>query len=353
MTPNTIIHGDALTELRKLPDECVDCIITSPPYWGLRDYGVAGQLGLEESPEEYVARMVEVFREVRRVLRNDGTLWLNIGDSYAATRKGGPQGKNGARADRRFVASVSAKMGDGLKNKDLVGIPWMLAFALRADGWYLRQDIIWSKPNPMPESVTDRCTKAHEYIFLVTKSQKYYFDNKAVQELAVYGGVEERLARQKDDMKSSPTAKKNGIRRRVSFAEPLAEATVNRGKSGKWESAPNAKLSKGVIGMTPDSFNKAVKTMLEKGTRNRRSVWTVNTAPFKEAHFATFPEKLIEPMVLAGTPPKGIVLDPFMGAGTTALVAKKLGRQYIGIELNPEYIKMAEKRLRNIPNPLF
>jgi DNA modification methylase len=299
---NKIYQGDALNTLVGFPDESVDCIITSPPYWGLRDYGVEGQLGLEKTPEEYVAKMVEVFREAKRVLKKEGTLWLNLGDSYWANRAENGQ----SYSDNEVQRKRSGGRGHSIiKPKDLVGIPWRVAFALQADGWYLRQDIIWHKPNPMPESVTDRCTKSHEYIFLMSKSLKYYFDNEAIKE---------------------PN-----------------QTTINR---------PNYK---NIIGnKNANKYGAGTKSLrqregdtgyLNPNGRNKRSVWTVTTKPFKEAHFATFPEDLITPMVLAGCPKGGLVLDPFMGAGTTAVVARKLGRKYLGIELNVEYIKIAERRL--------
>jgi len=300
---NSIICGDALTELKKLPAESVDCCITSPPYWGLRDYGVFGQLGLEKTPEEYVAKMVEVFREVKRVLKKEGTCWLNLGDSYNGSGGAGYQFGDPKKPRIEHFNNPNQKY-KGLKPKDLVGIPWHVAFALQADGWYLRQDIIWHKPNPMPESVTDRCTKSHEYIFLLAKSQKYYFDNEAIKEPA------------KDAESYNGRRKKTGGRRENEQADKYIKQNFGGIKAG---------------------------TLFEKV--NKRSVWRINTKSFKEAHFATFPEDLIVPMVLAGCPLKGIVLDPFMGSGTTALVAKKLGRNYLGIELNPAYIKIANKRL--------
>lgn len=301
---NKIYQGDTLQILKTWPDQFVDCVITLPPYWGLRDYGVEGQLGLEKTPEEYIEKMVEIFREVRRVLKKEGTAWINLGDSYAAGGNGGGTEKQDSNRGTLALKGKVKKAPPGLKPKDLVGIPWMVAFALRADGWYLRQDIIWAKPNPMPESVIDRCTKSHEYIFLMAKSQKYYFDQNALKETAI-------------------TAQRPS--RRAGWA------------TGKDHSA---------IGGTPFAF-------MESGLRNRRSVWTLTTTPFPEAHFATFPEALITPMILAGCPRGGIVLDPFMGSGTTGAVAKKLGRNYLGIELNPAYIVMAEKRLSKIPEPLF
>jgi DNA modification methylase len=306
---NQIYQGDCIATMRTWPDACIQTCITSPPYYGLRDYGHDGQIGLEETPEAFVAKMVEVFREVKRVLRDDGTLWLNLGDSYAGSGKGrnadGTHSEGGKQGTSRgTIEGVIKKpvLTAGLKPKDLIGIPWMVAFALRADGWYLRQDIIWAKPNPMPESVTDRCTKAHEYIFLLSKSSKYYFDNEAIKEPSVYHGIDSR-----SDM--------GNIR--------------YNGKRTEGEASANGQQSFVTI----------------NETRNKRSVWTVTTKPYSGAHFATFPPDLIEPCILAGCPEGGIVLDPFMGSGTTAHTALRAGRQYIGCELNPEYIKLASQRL--------
>jgi DNA modification methylase len=290
-----------------MPDESIDCCVTSPPYWGLRDYGVAGQLGLERTPEEYVAKMVEVFREVKRVLKAEGTLWLNLGDSYAAAVKGGSQGKNGQRANRRFTCGVIPKISKGLKPKDLCGIPWRVAFALQADGWYLRQDIIWHKPNPMPESVTDRCTKAHEYIFLMSKRSNYYFNQDAIREICKTEG----------------------------------EDVLGVGKS--WNDHKED-LKKG---------NRIKKKTNHPLGANKRSVWTVSTKPFTQAHFATFPPDLIEPCIKAGCPPNGTMLDPFMGSGTVGMASKQLGRKFIGIELNLKYVEMAKRRIANTENALF
>jgi len=300
--------GSSLEVLRELPDSSIHCCVTSPPYWGLRDYGVEGQLGLEKTPEEYVQKMVDLFREVRRVLRDDGTLWLNLGDTYAAGGLGPGSGKqttnygscNGSHIEKPRLAPM------GLKPKDLVGIPWRVAFALQSDGWYLRSDIIWNKPNPMPESVTDRPTKAHEYIFLMSKSGRYYYDHEAIKEPAVSTSLKK--------FTDNGTDKQRGHRRRhTGFNGRYAERLARDG-------APK--------------------------DRNRRSVWTVATHPFPEAHFATFPPDLINPCILAGCPEGGIVLDPFMGAGTTAVVCANLGRNYIGIELNPEYIHIANERIK-------
>ncbi len=298
----TILQGDVHDQLKNIPDGTVRCCVTSPPYWGLRDYGVEGQLGLEPTPDAYVAAMVDVFREVRRVLADDGTLWLNLGDSYAGSW-GNYSGQNRGNGTQREVVNGSlsspawdgrekerpaaSRKLDGIKPKDLVGIPWMVAFALRADGWYLRSDIIWSKPNPMPESVTDRPTKAHEYIFLLSKSAKYYYDAKAC-------------------------------------AEPTVNNLMSRYHNGD---APT--------------------------TRNRRSVWHIATHPYKGAHFATFPPALIEPCILAGSAPGDTVLDPFLGSGTTLAVAKQHGRNGIGCELNPEYVALAQQRIDAVDIPLF
>jgi len=312
MKINTIINSDCLIGLKELPDECVDCCVTSPPYYGLRDYGVDGQIGLEETPEAYVLKLVELFREVRRVLKKEGTLWLNLGDSYAGSGKGSnpdgtihPSSLKGIQGTHKGTIEGIKKPQKakeiGLKPKDLIGIPWMVAFALRADGWYLRQDIIWNKPNPMPESVTDRCTKAHEYIFLLSKSQQYYYDADTVKE---------------------------------------KEKSVHKGDSVGGRKYVDVGLQGG-------------SSFFSSGFANKRSVWTVTTKPFSEAHFATFPEDLIAPCIKAGCPEKGIVLDPFMGAGTTAVVCKKLHRNYIGFELNSKYIKIAEKRIRRTRQTLF
>jgi DNA modification methylase len=386
-----IIVGDCRDTLRTLPDASVHCCVTSPPYFGLRDYGHDGQMGLEPTPDEFVAALVEVFREVRRVLRDDGTVWLNLGDSYAANglrsdTRGGFNDRyfgtdNGGGKQAETIGHVPpAVVPSGLKPKDLIGIPWRVAFALQADGWWLRQDIIWHKPNPMPESVTDRCTKAHEYIFLLTKSARYYYDAAAIAEETGSEGGAPRL-----------------------FGAAKQDGTLRQD-----------------IG----------RTFVDNGTRNRRSVWTVATKPFSEAHFATFPPDLIEPCVKAGTSEHGCcpgcgapwervversgqmpcesdagddlhllrqsnndadrrrqlsgarqaewkrqnpdkmlgwrptcecathepvpctVLDPFGGAGTTGLVADRLGRNAILCELNPEYAAMAEARIRG-DNPLF
>ena len=299
-----LIQGDCLKILKTLNEGSVNCCVTSPPYWGLRDYGVSEQLGLEKSPLEYVERMVEVFSEVRRVLRSDGTLWLNLGDCYASAGGAGWQGKHVARADRTHTQRNLKRRSAvyGLKPKDLVGIPWRVAFALQADGWWLRSEIIWHKSNCLPESVTDRPTKAHEQIFLLAKSKAYFFDMDAIR-------------------------------------EPHAADSLRRTKRKfVYKHKPPGQTAHT---LTPDGF------CHPKG-KNKRSVWKVSTKPFKGAHFATFPEALIEPCILAGSPAGGTILDPFLGSGTTAVVAHKLGREFVGIELNPAYVTMAEERLRSV-----
>jgi len=300
------IHGDCREVLKTLPDESVHCVVCSPPYYGLRDYGIAGQIGLEATPDAYVAELVAVFREVRRVLRNDGTLWCNLGDSYAANRS--YQVSQSKHQAHDYGGSNATRVPLGLKPKDLLGIPWMVAFALRADGWWLRSDVIWSKPNPMPESVTDRPTSAHEHVFLFAKSSRYYFDAEAVKEPDVAGHKSGNGYVRVD-------TKNIGIR--LSYG--------GRGQQEQWEPG---------------------------GGRNIRNVWTVATQPFSEAHFATFPPALIEPCIKAGCPRGGVVLDPFAGAGTTGLVADRLGRDAILIELNEDYSGISRRRIQD-DAPLF
>lgn len=306
----TIYCGDCTEVLKSLPDESVHCCVTSPPYFGLRDYGHEGQIGLEPSPAEYVARLVDVFREVRRVLRANGTAWVNLGDSYNAHPG---QRKDSDRAGIKQVTNIGS-LGVGsrhissLKPKDLIGIPWRVAFALQEDGWWLRQDIIWAKPNPMPESVTDRCTKAHEYIFLLSKSERYYFDQEAIKE---------PLARPEEGMRKTPAV----FGGRDKFTEAKKQSRLHSGNE---------------------------YTGTDDGMRNRRSVWTVSTKPYSGAHFATFPPDLIEPCILAGCPEGGTVLDPFLGSGTTAKVANEYKRKAIGIELNPEYLDLIQERTSNL-----
>lgn len=327
MEVNKIINKDCIEGLKELPDNCVDCCVTSPPYFGLRDYGHEGQIGLEETPELFVNKMVEVFTEVKRVLKKEGTLWLNLGDSYASDTKGtgGFSLKQLSNAGSKFEAR---KFNHGVKQKDLIGIPWQVAFALRSSGWYLRQDIIWHKPNPMPESVTDRCTKSHEYIFLLSKTANYFYDADAIKTLIADASVQ-RLMQNVEDQKGSDRVpgKTNGRMK-----------AVIKGY--------NHRLGGGDTGITGHSGNfDKDGNLIGDGKANKRSVWTVTTKPYSDAHFATFPEDLIVDCIKAGCPENGLVLDPFMGAGTTALVASKLNRNYIGFELNSEYIKIAEKRL--------
>ena len=325
-----VIHvGDSNKILRTLPDQSVSTIITSPPYFGLRDYGNQEQIGLEATPEEYIDRLVLLFRQAYRVLRDDGTLWLNLGDSYART--GGTDRCASASAQVGNTRNSIRNRGDrtqradsiGLKQKDLIGIPWRVAFALQANGWYLRQDIIWHKPNPMPESVTDRCTKSHEYIFLLSKSPRYYFDAEAIKEPLAEASLKRlgqpNLANQKG---SATPSKGNGPMKAVRF--------------GGTKYGDNA---------AAESRTKSGKEWKGSAMRNRRSVWTITTKPFKGAHFATFPIDLIEPCILAGCPKGGVVLDPFAGAGTTGLAAMKHNRRSVLCELNPEYAAMALTRL--------
>lgn len=326
-----IFWGDALSVLKTLDSESINCCVTSPPYYNLRDYGVDGQVGLENSPEEYIQKLVEIFREVRRVLKNDGTLWVNIADSYAASGKG--RNKDGRRKAGDDLQNTSAGTIKGTlarttvcgcKPKDLIGIPWMLAFALRADGWYLRQDIIWHKPNPMPESVKDRCTKSYEHIFLLTKSPKYYFDSEAIAEPVTESTVKRVTQPNLENQKGSYTPSK---------ANGNMKAQLPRYGGKKYTE-------------NPDVFHRTKSGNLYeyRPNRNKRDVWTVTTKPFKGAHFATFPPDLIEPCVLAGCPAGGVVLDPFAGSGTTGMVAKKHGRDFVLIELNEEYVKLCEER---------
>jgi DNA modification methylase len=385
--------------LRTLETESVQCVVTSPPYWGLRDYGTGAwsggdsecrhvesairtgmglaalgerfrggghkqsevtelrysdvcaqcgavrtdrQIGLEKTPGEYVERMVQVFREVRRVLRKDGSCWVNMGDSYYNGDKGGyERSSSGKQTTNRGTVkglTVNRLWQAGMKPKDLVGMPWTLALALRDDGWYLRQDIIWEKPNPMPESVRDRCTKSHEYLFLLTKSPRYFYDQAAISE-PVTGNAH---------------ACGNGVNPKAKWKTPDGWDT-STGNSGH-KSFHQKGREDGFVGYQPkrprqnESFSAAVKDLVE--TRNKRSVWTIATQAFSEAHFATYPEKLVEPCVLAGSKEGDTVLDPFCGSGTTGVVALRYGRDFIGIELNPEYAAMARRRIEN-DAPLF
>ena len=335
---NIVYNMDCIEGLKTLPDNCIDCCVTSPPYYALRDYGVDGQIGLEVSPEEYIHKLTEVFMEVFRVLKPEGTLWLNIGDSYNGS---GGNHKDTHKNDAGFQGNIGVKYGgkgakvDGLKSKDLIGIPWMLAFSLRSAGWYLRQDIIWHKPNPMPESVTDRCTKSHEYIFLLSKSQRYYFDHEAIQE----------EANTQSDTKNKPFGgHKYGDNEDKHFQtysgknwQPKTKNCMEDGQK------PNTMHLRREAGLPDEQYV----------VRNKRDVWSVNVKPDTVAHFATYPEELIRPCILAGCPKDGIVLDPFMGSGTTARVSMKLDRNYIGFELNPEYCKIINTKTREIQKELF
>lgn len=311
METDRILCGDALEMLRTLPDNSVHCCVTSPPYYALRDYGVDGQIGREDTPAQYVARLTDVFSEVRRVLRPSGTLWLNIADTYAG------KGNQGDSVDPKYpngrtgqTVAINRRV-EGCKAKDMIGIPWMLAFALRDSGWYLRSDIIWMKANPMPESCKDRPSRCYEHVFLLTKSRSYYYDAAAI-------------------------------------AEPVAESTPMRmrRKFGK------NKYSAGIPGQAhqhlndyrPNGYAEEDIPLL----RNKRDVWQINSVPYKGAHFAAYPPKLVETCLLAGCPQDGIVLDPFLGSGTTAAVAKQMGRHYIGIELNPGYCALAEQRIGGV-----
>ena len=300
---HTILQGDVRDQLKTIRGETVRCCVTSPPYFGLRDYGMEEQIGLERSPDAFIEELVGVFREVHRVLTNDGTLWVNIGDSYAGSGKG-PEGNIGkGEAHRNVGPTHGGIIPTGMKSKDLIGIPWMLAFALRKDGWYLRQDIIWHKTTCMPESVKDRCTKNHEYLFLLSKSRTYYFNAEAIK---------------------TPAKQDWGTRDR-SDGKYHNEGSGLQPHSGLTKSYPTA---------------------------NKRSVWTISPSNYKGAHFATFPPALVEPCILAGSAPGDIVLDPFLGSGTTLAVAKQLGRDGIGCELNPEYVALAQQRIDAVAIPL-
>lgn len=323
---NHIYEGDAIKILRDLPDNCIDCCVTSPPYYGLRNYGHSDQIGLEKTPEIYVDNLVRVFEQVRRVLKPQGTLWLNLGDSYAgSTMTGGTKSLDGdGNKDKTRMFKKAYLVPRDCKPKDLIGIPWMVAFALRAAGWYLRSDIIWHKSNPMPESVTDRPTKSHEYIFLMSKSQKYYYDYEAIQENGIT--IENRPSGVVREREYNYNSKRNN--------NPDAYKSNNHENLQDKGQQPHT-LHKNRL--NPD--NEEVYPV-----RNKRSVWTVTTKPYKGAHFATFPQELIIDCIKAGCLPGGIVLDPFSGANTTGITARKLGRNYISIELNPKYIALSKAR---------
>jgi DNA modification methylase len=311
MEANKICAGDAVQVLSAFPSDSIDCCVTSPPYYGLRDYNASGQIGLEKTPGAYIARLAVVFDEVYRVLKPLGTFWLNIGDSYAGSGRGkGDINRKGLQQKASFIGDKFDKPYklEGYKNKDLIGVPWMLAFVLRERGWYLRQEIIWHKPNPAPESVRDRCTKSHESLFLLTKQPRYYFNHKEMLEPAIYDG--------RKNLAKKPS------RKYLQGDTGAPVQTLAKGGGERWQ-------------VVDGQF-----------VRNKRDVWTIPTRPFKGAHFATFPSDLIKPCILAGCPADGIVLDPFFGAGTTGLVARQLGRNYIGIDINSEYCKIAAERLK-------
>ncbi len=319
MILDRIIQGDVIDRLKDIPSESIQTVVTSPPYWALRDYGIPGQIGLEPTPEAFVEKMVGVFWEVRRVLRKDGTLWLNLGDTYNSGPSGSRDPERWPKQERNDH-SPSRAATSNLKPKDMCGIPWRVAFALQADGWYLRSDIIWEKPNPMPESVTDRPTKSHEYMFLMTKSESYYYDAEAIKERSLCGEI------------TVPAGWKTGEGSHASLVGRHKRPSVKKGGFNGKTSAADA----------PDG-REAFRAVTDM--RNKRTVWKISTQAFPDAHFATFPEKLIEPCILAGSRRGDIVLDPFMGAGTTALVAARFDRRFLGVELNPAYIKIAEKRI--------
>ena len=336
MEVNKVYNEDCLIGMKSLPDNCIDCCVTSPPYYALRDYGVDGQIGLEQSPEDYIAKLTEIFMEVHRILKPEGTLWLNLGDSYAGSGKGASnypenarkykQGSNRGTLDNR----AGFRYATACKDKDLIGIPWMAAFSLRNAGWYLRQDIIWSKPNPMPESVLDRCTKSHEYIFLLSKSKQYYFDHEAIQEIATgYDGRKDIMMH--GSKKYFIPVMPHGNRQTMATHGHERWRFKNLQDDGQQPNTMHLRRAQGL-------------SDIQYPVRNKRDVWVVNTKAEKAAHFAVYPEELIRPCILAGCPKGGIVLDPFMGSGTTARVARQYNRNFIGYELNPDYMKIINQK---------
>lgn len=335
----TLLNGDAIAMQKTIPDKSINCCVTSPPYYGLRDYGVAGQIGLEASPEEFIASLIAVFSETWRILRDDGTLWINMGDSYASqaggyseTHKRG-QGRISSRSMEATVKHRNRVPPEGYKPKDLMGMPWRLAFALQAEGWYLRSDIIWHKTNPIPESVTDRPTKSHEYIFLLTKSQKYYYDAESIREScseSTHARVSQNLAKQEGSHRANGGSKTNGPMR-----------AVVRGSSRKIAS------ESGMQGKRKEDYEAALSLPVEN--RNKRTVWSVPSFAYYDAHFATCPPDLIKPCIMAGCPVGGMVLDMFGGSGTIGQVAIELGRRATLIELNPDYCALIRQRCTTTP----
>lgn len=323
-----ILHGDVRERLKDLEPSSVQCVVTSPPYFGLRDYGVDGQIGLELTPEAFAESLVSVFAALRPALKSDGVAWLNLGDSYSANFSGNHGFTDGRanRSERRGPGCVV-----GLKQKDLIGIPWMVAFALRADGWYLRSDIIWSKPNPMPESVTDRPTKAHEYLFLLTKSARYYYDAAAIREPYAPSTL------QQFDVPYEGEATKDYAAAGVQNPSAIKKRITDKQRGhGRRRAGFN------------DRWDHMEREQQQANGANKRSVWTIATHPYPDAHFATFPEKLVEPCILAGSKEGDLILDPFAGSGTTGAVAVRLQRNFVGIELNPDYVQLARKRIGSV-----
>lgn len=420
ITESKVYQGNCEEILKNLPEKSIDCCVTSPPYYGLRDYGMKDQIGLEDTPEEYIERLVRVFREVRRVLKDDGTLWVNIGDTYNSSPAGSVKSSFQGTNNKGSIAQTYTKhLVNNCKPKDLIGIPWLLAFALRSDGWYLRQDIIWHKPNPMPESVTDRCTKSHEYIFLLSKKQRYYFDYKSIQEpmqtssivrlsqniesqtgsytpskgngkMKAVGG---KMSKYRDEDQESSVRQgmnKNRGNKTIQVRRPLPNQSefvsflrertdvdmicnntdLTRTKVEHWfrtdkngfsyPSVDDWKKARDFIDDWGEEFRQIDYALTDviyesdeigknnNWKRNKRDVWSITTKPLKESHFATFPEDLIKPCILAGSQVGGVVLDPFFGSGTTGRVAMELNRMYIGIELNPDYIEISKKRTNNV-----
>lgn len=370
---NKILTGCSYEVLQSLPDNIVDSCVTSPPYYGLRDYGVAKStwpkftytifgmkikvpamkccLGLEKTPEQFIGHLVLIFNEVRRVLKPTGTLWLNLGDSYCGSGTGsGNQESSNLQGGKKTQIAASKRPSKanlpGIKQKDLIGIPWMAAFALRDSGWYLRQDIIWNKPNPMPESVTDRCTKSHEYIFLFSKSNKYYYDAEAIK-TPVKDSTIQRMMQQIEFQKGSDRipGKTNGNMKAVGPGRlPRKGVDVKGGNQSSIKGIPAMAINgSGVTGHS--GYFDASGKLMGGGFANRKSVWTVSTTPFKDAHYAVYPQQLVQPCIQAGSPKGGLILDPFLGSGTTAIVACKENCFYLGIELSPENVTMAQKRI--------